>query len=283
MTRALVLGGGGVAGIAWELGLLMGLADAGIDVTDADRVIGTSAGSAVAAQITSGTPLAELYERQESGEAAQHEIAADFDADSLMMKFGQIVARLVPGAAMNRAIGEYALHAHTVPEALRRDVIAARLPAHTWPERDLVITSVDAKSGKARNFTAADGVDLVDAVAASCAVPGIWPPVTIEGRRYIDGGMRSTTNADLAAGSDDVLVISPMVEIPMVANSVKKAIARLEREACVVTIRADDAALAVMGSNPLDPATAAPAAKAGRAQAAAHLAEVAAVWGGTNG
>lgn len=280
MTRALVLGGGGVAGIGWETGFLLGLLDAGVDVTEADLVIGTSAGSAVAAQITTGNSLADLYERQVSGEAARHEIHADFDAESMMATFGKIVAKVVPGIVMNRAIGEFALHAPTVPEERRRAVIAGRLPVHEWPDRSLVITSVDARSGKPRNFTRDDGVDLVDAVAASCAVPGIWPPVTIGKRRYIDGGMRSTSNADLAAGYDDVLVISPMPELPMAGASVKKAIARLNEQSCVVTIQADADSLAAMGSNPLDPATARPAAEAGRAQAAAHIAEVEALWKG---
>jgi NTE family protein len=283
VTRALVLGGGGVAGIAWETGLLYGLLEAGIDLTDADRIIGTSAGSAVAAQITTGVPLAELYDRQVSAHGMKHEIAAEFDADSMMLKFGQIMAKVIPGFAMNRAIGEFAIHAHTVPESVRRDVIAHRLPVHEWPDRDLQITAVDARSGKPRVFTAADGVDLVDAVAASCAVPGIWPPVTIEGRRYIDGGMRSTSNADLAAGCDTVVVLSPMPELPMVASDVKKAIAALDRAGTVVTIDADKASLAAMGSNPLDPATAAPTAQAGRAQAAAHVEHVKVAWRGTAG
>jgi len=282
MSRALVLGGGGVAGIAWELGILLGLQDAGVDVTGADRLIGTSAGSAVAAQVASGVPVAELYERQVSGEAAKHEIAADFDPDSLMVTLGGILAKVVPGTAMQRAVGKYALHAKTVPEAARRDVIAARLPVHTWPERDMSITAIDAGSGRFRVFTAADGIELVDAVAASCAVPGIWPAVSIDGRRYIDGGMRSTSNADLAAGSDPILVVAPMPELPMVAAPVKHAIARMADDARVLTINADEDATAAMGSNPLDPATAVPAAEAGRRQAASLAADVAAMWDTAN-
>jgi NTE family protein len=276
MTRALVLGGGGVAGIAWETGFLMGLCDAGLDViAAADRFIGTSAGSAVAAQVTSGTPIHELYERQVSGAGTKHEIAADFDADSMMMTFGRIVAKVVPGPLMNRAIGEYALHARTVPESVRRDVIAARLPSHDWPDRDLRLTAIDARSGKLRVFTASDGVELIDAVAASCAVPGIWPPVTIEDRRYIDGGMRSGSNADLAAECHDVLVVSPMAELPMIAPEVKAAIDLLHQDARVAWVQADEASTAAMGGNPLDPSSAPPSAEAGRAQAAHCTDEVA--------
>lgn len=283
MSRALVLGGGGVAGIAWETGFLLGLLDAGLDVTNADRIIGTSAGSAVAAQISSGRPLAELFALQVSPEGTKHEIAAEFDAEQMMAEFARILADVAPGVGMNRAIGAYALGATTVPEAVRREVIAARLPVHTWPDRDLRIAAVDAATGELRVFDKADKadkVDLVDAVAASCAVPGIWPPVTIGNSRYIDGGMRSASNSDLAAGCDDVLVISPMAELPMVAPEVTASVEDLMRTARVVTVGADEASLEAMGSNPLDPATARPSAEAGRAQAAAHVAEVAAVWGG---
>jgi NTE family protein len=276
MTRGLVLSGGGVAGIAWETGVLMGLADAGLDVVaTADRIVGTSAGSAVAAQVTSGTSIAELYDRQVSGAAAKHEIAADFDPESMMVTFAKIVAKVVPGPLMNRAIGEFALHARTVPEATRREVIAARLPDHAWPDADVRLTAIDARSGKLRVFTAADGVDLVDAVAASCAVPGVWPPVTIGDRRYIDGGMRSGSNADLAVDCHDVLVLSPMVELPMMATEIKTTIELMRLDPRVVWIQADDAATAAMGANPLDPASAPPAAEAGRTQAARHVDDVA--------
>src|SRR3954449_12501347 len=81
MTRALVLGGGGVAGIGWELGILKGLYEAGVDLTTADRVVGTSAGSAVAAQVLSGQPLNDLYDRQLSSDLLNSEIAADFDPE----------------------------------------------------------------------------------------------------------------------------------------------------------------------------------------------------------
>jgi NTE family protein len=275
MTRALVLGGGGVAGIAWETGLLLGLRDAGIDATDVDVVVGTSAGAAVAAQITSGMSLEELYDRQVSAEGTAHEVAAEFDAEALMAEFGRIVATAAPGVEMNRAIGEYARNASTVPEPVRREVIAARLPSPHWPDRDLRITSVDAASGELRVFTAADGVDLVDAVAASCAVPGVWPPVTIGESRYVDGGMRSSSNTDLARDCREVLVVAPMAELPMIDPEIAQAIDDVSRDSWVVTIRADDASLLAMGANPLDPATARPSAQAGRKQAAAHVVSVA--------
>ena len=157
---------------------------------------------------------------------------------------------------MYRAVGDLALRADTVGEPVRRAVIEGRLPEHEWPDRDLWITAIDARSGQFRVFTKADGVDLVDAVAASCAVPGIWPPVTIDGERFVDGGMRSTTNLDLAAGCDPVVVIGPSLVSMLPSPDVVRGEEDLRTRAAVVTITADEASLAAMGANPLDPATA---------------------------
>lgn len=279
VSRALVLGGGGVAGIAWELGVLLGLQDAGIDLTAADRLVGTSAGSAVAAQVLSGVPLHDLFQRQLSPALLDSEIAADFDPEELMREFGAALADKEPGPELFQALGEYSLRATTVAEPVRRAVIERRLPEHGWPERDLRIPAIDAFSGAFRVFTSASGVELVDAVAASCAVPGIWPPVTIGESRYIDGGVRSVMNLDLAAGCDAVVVVGPTAELPFMARDVRAAEAQLRDSAAVVTICASEESLAALGSNPLDPGSARPAALAGRAQAAAHVDEVKAVWG----
>jgi NTE family protein len=278
VTRALVLGGGGVAGIGWELGVLQGLADAGVDLTAADRLVGTSAGSAVAAQVMSGFPLQGLYDRQLSSDLLSTELAADFDPEELMREFGRLYSEAKPGAELLRGLGTYALRARTVPESVRRPVIERRLPSHEWPDRDLRIVAVDAFAGTARVFTSADEVGLVDAVAASCAVPGIWPPVTIGDSRYIDGGVRSGTNLDLAEGCDVVVVITPMPELPFASPDAASGAERVRSIARVVTINADAESVAAMGANPLDPTTAKPSAIAGRAQAAAHVEEIKAVW-----
>jgi NTE family protein len=279
VARALVLGGGGVAGIAWELGVLLGLRDAGVDVTDADRIIGTSAGSAVAAQVLSGAPLEELFERQLSPDLLDSEIRAELDPEQMMRDFGAALAGKQPGQDTYRAVGDLALRADTVEEAVRRAVIERRLPEPDWPYRDLWITAIEARTGEFRVFTKSDGVELIDAVAASCAVPGIWPPVTIGGERYVDGGMRSTTNFDLAAGCDPVVVIGPSLVSMLPSPHVVHGEAELRARASIVSITADEQSLAALGANPLDPAAARPAALAGRAQAAAHVEEVKAVWG----
>ncbi|GAB1331022.1 patatin-like phospholipase family protein [Streptomyces sennicomposti] len=268
MTEALVLGGGGVGGIAWITGLLAGLADKGQDVTGADLIVGTSAGSAVAAQLGSGLSLEELYARQVEPSSQAAEIMAELDLESFAAQLGAALAS-GDGPRMRRAVGELALRAETVPEAERRAVIESRLPRHEWPTRRLRIVAVDAGSGEARVFDGASGVSLVDAVAASCAVPGVWPPVTIGGRRYVDGGVRSMANADYAAGASRVLVIVPMgtVEPFPSETPLERALAELRAQGAeVAVIEPDEAAKAAIGTNPLDPATRTPAAEAGRAQ-----------------
>ncbi|MGH9095989.1 MAG: patatin-like phospholipase family protein, partial [Acidimicrobiales bacterium] len=195
-TKALVLGGGGVVGIAWELGVIAGLADDGLDLTDADLIVGTSAGAAVAAQITTGS-LDELVGAQL---AESQELAAELDLDLLAEIFSLLSQGSESDDDLRAQVGARALGARTVAEPVRRAVIASRLPSPVWPAHPVLVTAIDAHSGALTRFDASSGVSLIDAVAASCAVPGVWPPVSIGGRRYIDGGVRSVTNADLASG-----------------------------------------------------------------------------------
>ncbi|MEV4149465.1 patatin-like phospholipase family protein [Amycolatopsis sp. NPDC049691] len=270
--QALVLGGGGVAGIAWTTGLLTGLAEHGQDLTGADLLVGTSAGSVVAAQVTSGTALDELYARQVDPARQTREIPAEIDFEKFAAAFGEAVTGSTNPAEIRRAIGEMALAAETVSEVDRRAVIEARLPVHEWPEQRLVIVAVDASTGEPRRFDKASGVSLVDAVAASCAVPGIWPAVTIDGRRYVDGGVRSAENADYATGYTRVTVVSPLgVDAPLpMEKPLLEVLEDLRTAGAEVTlITPDEASVAAIGENPLDPATRTPAAEAGRAQGAA--------------
>jgi NTE family protein len=273
-----VLGGGGVAGIGWETGVLFGLAEGGVDVTAADVVIGTSAGSAVAAQLLSGTPLAELYDRHVFPEGPSTEIAAELDVEKMAADWGALLSTHEPGPGLRAAIGRYAIAAGTVSERRRRAVIEARLPSREWPSHDLRIVVVDAATGEDRVLTRADEVPLVDAVAASCAVPGIWPPVTIDGRRYVDGGVRTSANVDLAEGHDVVLVLAPVNDFTAPEPAIAKRLAKVEKKSTVFRIEPDEASVAAIGPNPLDPAAAGPAARAGRAQGASVVAAVAELW-----
>jgi NTE family protein len=149
-----------------------------------------------------------------------------------------------------------------------------------WPQRRLLVTAVDAESGEFVVYDRDSGVSLVDAVGASCAVPGVWPPVTIAGRRMIDGGVRSVANADLAAGCERIVVIAPISSGGGRIRSVAAQAAALRDSAEVLVISPDRDARQAFGRNVLDPARRAPAARAGHAQAAAVAAAAAAAWSG---
>jgi NTE family protein len=266
VKRALVLAGGGVAGIAWEIGVLRGIRDVDpellISLRTADVVIGTSAGSAVAAQITSGAPIDDLYSAQLSEQSSELEV--DLDLTELMDRFVRATSGATGSEDMRRRIGALALETSTVSEPLRLAAISARLPECEWPASTLLLTAVDAETGQSTVFTKDSGVDLVDAVAASCAVPGVWPPVSINGNRYIDGGVRSVTNADLAAGCDRVLIVMPsQPSAPQPWGNLDEEISQLS-PADVRVVQADDASMVAFGLNPLSPSTRGPAARAGR-------------------
>jgi NTE family protein len=273
--RALVLGGGGVTGVAWELGILAGLAEAGLDVTGADMMIGTSAGSVVAAQVTTSTPLEELYQSQLAGVGA--EIGGRMGLGTILRMAAATLSTRDERKAMAR-VGAMALHARTIPEEQRKAIIAARLPVHEWPDRGLLITAVSADNGEFATFDRNSGVSLVDAVGASCAVPGVWPPVTINGRRYMDGGMRSPVNADLAKGYERVVVIAPINASFRRSQNPAAQLARLGPGIRSIIVVPDAATKTAIGNNLLDPHRRAPAARAGRKQANDVVAAIAAVW-----
>lgn len=272
--RALVLGGGGVTGIAWETGILHGLAEAGADLTEADLFVGTSAGSVVATQLAGGVPLADLYAGQLL--PPDGEIPARLTA-WMMVRYA--LSYVMPGtAAAKRArLGRAAVQARTASEASRLEVFEHRLSIQDWPERALKVTAVDTADGKFVAFDRDSGVPLVKAVASSCAVPLVWPPVTIDGRRYMDGGMRSVANVDLAAGYSRVVVVAPLTRAASAAATPGAQAARLGVPSIVVS--PDKAALAAIGPNLLDPARRRPAAEAGRAQSASVIDAVREIWG----
>lgn len=268
--RALVLGGGGITGIAWELGMLAGLAERGVDLAAADLIVGTSAGSVVGAQLATGVAVEERYAAQLVDPTG--EIAARIGR-AVLARFALAVVGSRDPVKVRARLGRIALAASTVPEADRIAVIRSRLPVQEWPARDLKITAVDARTGEFLALDRDSGIGLVEAVAASCAVPGVWPPVTAGGRRLMDGGMRSPANVDLAAGYDRVAVLAPMVRGFTAAGGVARQVAQLRAAgADVVLASPDAAALAAIGPNSLDPARRAAAARAGRAQAASAAA-----------
>jgi NTE family protein len=292
MTRALVLGGGGPVGIAWECGLIAGFAQAGVDLGAADFILGTSAGSFVGAKLAMGAeaaalaePILKEAERPPSGGGGGRPAA---DLSKLMELMGDAYAGVRNPTEVRREIGAYALAAETISE---EDFIAsfgksfASLPETAWPQKDFACTAVDAEDGSFRLWTQAAEVGITRAVASSCSVPGVYPPVTIDGRRFIDGGMRSSTNADMAAGYDLVVVVA--VRLGAGAGAAGERIAaRLDEEvqtlkdggATVAVIGPDEASQAAFGVNLMDFRRRPDAARAGLAQGQAEAEQLKALW-----
>ena len=249
--------------------MVVGFADEGLELTRAGRIIGTSAGATVGAQLISGLSLEDLFQRQVKADLQSTEIVISPELMIECLGAFQSCAAIADPVERGARLGRIAMEAMTVSETDRRSVIADRLPTHQWPATALELIAVDAESGGLQVFEASGKARLVDAVAASCAIPGIWPPVLIAGRRYIDGGVRSPDNSDLAAGDRSVVILSPVG-----GASTDGKISSLQAEMMLldgagtkaIAFEPDAEARSAMGSNPLDPSIRAAAAQAGRTQ-----------------
>lgn len=280
---ALVLAGGGLAGIAWETGVLLGIQDVAPEalaqiIGAPTTLIGTSAGSNVAAQISMGTPLEDLFERQVSETTTEIFVEVDFAAFMITMAAAQSEATSADDARAR--IGTIAKNTPTVEREVRRAVIEARLPGVEWGDRDVRIVAVDAESGVPVVFDRTSGISLVDAVEASSAVPGVWPVVPLTDRHYIDGGVRTMANADLAVGFDPVLVLIPQAERTAAGYSISPAELASLAPSRAHVIYADAASVAAFGANPLDPSVRKAAAVAGREQGRSIAASTVEFWRG---
>ncbi|MET9594699.1 patatin-like phospholipase family protein [Streptomyces sp. NPDC006516] len=279
---ALVLGAGGVTGTAWETGILHGLAKAGVDLSTADLIVGSSAGAIVGAQLASGAvPVGELYERQLADPQTENEPVARLGPVTVLRYARAVLSSRTP-EEYGRRLGALARDSRAGATASeRRKMIAGRLPSAVWPDRHLLITAVDASTGVLHTFDRTGTVPLADAVTASCAVPAVWPVVVAGGGSWIDGGVHSPANAHLAAGYERVVVIAPTAGGSKVIVSPRAQAAELEAAGARVEVITPDAgARKAIGRNSLDPARRAPAARAGLAQSVAHTEAVAAVWNG---
>jgi NTE family protein len=274
-SRALVLSGGGFAGAAWMVGLIDGLRAGGVDLRDADLIVGTSAGARTGAQLATGA-LGAAAELIRGGQAPAIDVPVGLDR--FVQASMRVVADVGPGQEAARRIANLPpLGAALAPSGQRERAIAALVPIHEWPAGRLAITAVDAGSGARVAFEAGSGVGLLDAVLASGALPGIFELTEIDGRRYADGGVHSLYNADLAAGHDTVVAISPMALNPYIQAQLDGELAALGH-ATVRVLVADEASLAAIGPNPISPEAAPAALAAGAAQAERELASLRAVW-----
>ncbi|RXZ50465.1 patatin-like phospholipase family protein [Agromyces fucosus] len=290
-SRALVLAGAGAAGNAWQLGFIAGLFDDGVDLTEADVIIGTSAGSTVAAQITSGTRPAELYapilaephQPQAASVGSDQRRAPALSGPDYMAWSSRIIDSAADASDMRRRMSAAALDLDSSDgsDASRwRDIVAARLPNHDWPRQRVLIPALDARTGEPVVFDRESGINLVDAVAASTSA---LTPYRIGDDRYLNGGYRRSSNADLAAGYERVLVLEPFSGRSRTPAEWGLDLATQVDElraggSLVETVFPDAASGDVFNANALDPATRRPAARGGYDQGRSLAAALAEFW-----
>lgn len=282
----MVLAGGGYAASAWELGLITGMADAGLDVRNADLFVGTSSGSRVALHLASADAHEDAFQRriQPGPPSSERPPAPDW------VRLREDVARAKQAgggpAEILRRIGALALTAASGKSgSSRREIVAAQLPMERWPEKRVLIATINADTGERRAFDRDSGIDLVDAVIASTASLGA-PPILFQGEHYIDGGFYCTDNADLALGFDRVMILALKrpPEIPSMSVSSLDETVKILRDsgASVEVIQPDEIALTALAAagGVLNPGISAPAAQAGRLQGGRIVSErISSFWG----
>jgi NTE family protein len=297
---ALVLGGGGAAGQAWQIGVIAGLAEVGLDLTEAaDLVVGTSSGATTAVWVRSGMPaaglLASVLSESVRPVGQRRELPPSLPVATVFERMRAIGAAATSAAGLRRAMGAFGLESDSMfgPAAAgqRRAMVAARLPRHEWPDRPMIVVAVDAHTGELAAFDRDSGAGLVDAVTASTALPGMVPAHSINGTRYINGGVRSGENADLASGYANVVVLSPfggwsqappqpgqfegLRRDPEWGLDLASQVEALRTQGSRVEVVTPDAgSRAAISTNQMDPATRAPAARAGYAQGKHEAARV---------
>lgn len=260
--KAFVLGGGGTLGIAWETGLLAGLESMGVKLSGADLYLGTSAGSIVGSTIARGVAANTMAEMQIAAASQQARAQASApagpppDLSKVMAFFLRMPETGEPSIELRREIGEVSRTSATPSEEQMLAQFAAIGVSGDWP-KNFACTAVDAESGEFKVWRESDRVDFAHAVASSCSVPGIYPPIAIKDRLWMDGGMRSGVNADVAAGHDKVLIVAV---IPA-AIAEQRMVGRVKAEAEAITkaggkyelIYPDPATMEAFGPNLMDP------------------------------
>ena len=288
--RALVLGSGGLTGLAWQVGVLEGLADAGLS-WNADLLVGTSAGAVLAARLAAGEAVRDVADALGSGRA----FGSNPGKSPRPPGHGGDVPGAVPVSAAIRLVAAQ-LYPHRrqavvglgrraaaewTPEASGRwvDAVAGDLAGRGWPAR-LVVVVTDAATGRPAFFRARRPVDLALAVAASCAMPGVLPAVRIGGRLYFDGGLRSPANLDVVGAADVVVALAPLTGAVQAHRRPAVQAARLRASGATVVLLAPDAAgRRAIGLNVLAVDRVPACMEAGRAFGRGRAADVGAAWG----
>ncbi|BEL06849.1 patatin-like phospholipase family protein [Actinoplanes sichuanensis] len=275
MSRTLVLGGGGVTGIAWHLGLICGLQRAGVRLGDADTIIGTSAGSVVGTLLAAGVDVETAVAQQQAAPAEPPRTGSGPGrGGEWLTAMAVLLDPSVPAREARARVGAMAL-AVGLDENTYLTRMAELLPGTEWPERDLRIVVVDAADGRDVVLDSGSGATLLQAVAASCAVPGLMPPVTIGDRRYIDGGVRLGAGADLAAGSQRLVVLAPLAMLGR--DRIVEEIASTGAGKTLL-IEPDQETLTAFGPNFMDASRRPASVLAGLRQGAALADTVRSVW-----
>jgi NTE family protein len=256
---AFVLAAGGDRVIPWETGVLAGLVDAGIDIRRAGLIVGTSAGSSVAARLALG-----VDPREDAEQVAEVGVppAPAGIAERAAVAVPNVLAIHADAAGLPlrercRSIGAVAMEADTIDEAEYVERAAGRIPGGDWPP-SLLLMAVDAETGERIELGARDAISVGRGVAAARALPGVLPPVTVAGRRLMDAVVASGTNADVAATRSRirrVIVITPAraapdpqsVDAVLEAGLARESDALSSRDVAALVIRAGDEARAAMG------------------------------------
>ncbi len=294
----LVLGGGGPVGEAWESGIIAGLKEKGIDLARADRIIGTSAGSIVGARLASKMSDADFVnaalDPADDGPKRQARSASTGvmsqkppDLSFLATKLVEMNTGKRPRQDIRAEIGAWAMRVH--PVITETEFVSGyqrRFPQSKWPDPRYEAISVDATDGSLRMWNESSGIPLAMAVAASCALPGVFAPVTIDGHRYMDGGVRSVTNADLAKGCKTALVLAPTAGLndPLAKDFtffLDDELRTLRASGCTVELITPDAAsIKAFGASIGDEHHRAAPLEAGRAQGRSKANEITELWRG---
>ncbi|WP_157387508.1 patatin-like phospholipase family protein [Nocardia terrae] len=271
IRHALVLGGGGAVGLSWMAGVVIGLRENGVDPARAERIVGTSAGAVVGAALAAEVDLSLLLRRPATDTADLPPI--EFDPNSFGEIFGLLSTPGLDPAEARRRAGARALELNVGDPAAHIARIGAFVGHAEWPQRDLRITAIDLTTGELQVWTPDGKATLPEALASSTSVPGVFPPIPIEGTYYFDGGMRSPINADLAAGAERMLIIEPLAHLFPHSPS--------DRDlggAATTFIVPDAGAIAAYGPDLFAVAALEPAYEAGLRQGAEAAPEVKDIW-----